>query len=213
MTIATAALGEALNWRYATKKFDPSKRIAAETWAALENALMQAPSSFGLQPWRFYVVDNTATRTTLRAASWNQAQITDASHLVVLARRSPLSVADVSAMMARTSEVRGIPLAELAGYQSMIEGFLARPGFDSDLWAARQVYVALGVFLTSAALLGVDACPMEGFDPAAYDQTLQLAADGYRSTVVVTAGYRQSDDSYAALKKVRFPRERLIVHR
>lgn len=213
MSISSDVLAEGLRWRYATKKFDATKRIAPATWRALEDALVQSPSSFGLQPWKFYVVEDAGLRTQLRAASWNQSQITDASHLLVLARRSPIGLADITAALARTAEVRGVPVSEFSGYQKMIEGFVLRPGFDADGWTARQVYVALGVFLTSAAMLGVDACPMEGFDPEAYDRLLGIPADGYRSTVVVTAGYRAADDGYATLPKVRFDHDRLVARR
>lgn len=213
MTIAPEAVREALGWRYATKKFDASKRIPADLWRTLEDSLIASPSSFGLQPWRFYLVEDPAVRTALRAASWNQPQITDASHLVVLARRAPVTTADVAALMDRTSALRNVPVSEFAGYRQMIEGFIARPGFDADAWAARQVYIALGMFLSTAAMLGIDACPMEGFDAAAYDERLNLAADGFRSTVVVTAGYRAADDGNARLPKVRFARERLIATR
>ena len=213
MPIATSTLREALAWRYATKKFDPSKRIPADVWSALEDTLHQAPSSFGLQPWRFDVVEDPAMRASLRAASWNQPQITDASHLVVLSRRSPIGPADVAAFLARTAEVRKQPIEQFDGYRKMIEGFILQPGFDAEGWTARQVYIALGFFLSGAAMLGVDSCPMEGIDPRLYDDALGLPALGYRTTVVVTAGYRASEDGNATLPKVRFPRERVILHR
>jgi nitroreductase len=213
MTIAPEAVREALGWRYATKKFDASKRIPDDRWRTLEEALIASPSSFGLQPWRFYVVEDPTTRAALRTASWNQPQITDASHLLVLARRSPVTTADVAALMERTSAVRNVPVSEFAGYRQMIEGFIARPDFDTDAWAARQVYIALGVFLSTAAMLGIDACPMEGFDASAYDERLNLPAEGFRATVVVTAGYRAADDGNSRQPKVRFARERLIGRR
>ncbi len=152
-------------------------------------------------------------RASLRAASWNQPQITDASHLVVLSRRSPIGPADVAAFLARTAEVRKQPIEQFDGYRKMIEGFILQPGFDAEGWTARQVYIALGFFLSGAAMLGVDSCPMEGIDPRLYDDALGLPALGYRTTVVVTAGYRASEDGNATLPKVRFPRERVILHR
>jgi nitroreductase len=212
-SVSPSAALEALHWRYATKKFDPSLRIAPDVWNALEQSLVLAPSSFGLQPWRFVVVGDPDVRAKLRAASWNQPQITTASHLVVLARRSPMRREDVRAFIARMSEVRGIPAEQLAGYQGMIEQFVFAPGFDAEAWTARQCYIALGTLLTTAAFLGVDACPMEGIDPAAYDELLGLPASGFRTTVVATLGYRAADDSNAGARKVRYPTASVVVHR
>jgi nitroreductase len=200
-----------LGWRYAVKKFDRARRIDDATWQALEKALVLAPSSFGLQPWRFLVVENAALRTQLRAASWKQAQVEDGSHLVVFAIRTPLGKADVTRWMARLHEVRGTPQAELDGYQKMIEGFIARPGFDVAGWCARQAYIALGPFMTAAALLGVDTCPMEGIDPAAYDRILGLPATGYATVVACVAGYRAADDRFATLPKVRYAHGDMVL--
>jgi nitroreductase len=203
-----------LNWRYATKKFDPSREIAQADWDALEHALVQSPSSFGLQPWKFVVVDDPAVRAKLREASWGQAQITDASKLVVFAVRRDLSERDVDRYMKRIAQVRNVPEQSLDGFRKTINGFLSRPkesGFDSNVWASRQVYIALGTFLTSAAMLGIDACPMEGIDPAAYDRVLGLADQGYAALVVATAGYRLSDDPAARLAKVRHAREDVVL--
>lgn len=201
-----------LGWRYAVKRFDPSKRIDAPTWQALEQSLVLAPSSFGLQPWRFVVVDSPALRTQLRAASWNQPQIEEGSHLVVLAIRKPLGAADVTRWIERLHAVRGTPQAELAGYQKMIQGFIGRPGFDTDGWAARQAYIALGQFMVAAAMVGVDTCPMEGIDPAAYDRILGLPATGYATVVACVAGYRSAGDTFASLPKVRYPHADVVVH-
>jgi nitroreductase len=204
-----------LNWRYATKKFNPARKIAQSDWNVLEHALVQSPSSFGVQPWRFVVVDDPATRAKLREASWGQPQITDASHLVVFAVRRDVSERDVDRYMKRIAEVRGVSEESLAGFKNAIVGFINKPkesGFDANVWASRQVYIALGTFLTTAAMLGVDACPMEGIDPAAYDRILGLADQGYATLVVATAGYRSEDDAAARSAKVRYPREEVIRH-
>jgi nitroreductase len=200
-----------LRWRYATKKFDPAQTIPDDDWRTLEQALVLAPSSYGLQPWRFVVVTDPAVRAGLREASWNQPQITDASHLVVFAvRRSP-DAAHVDRHLARTAEVRGQPVEALAGLRGRLVGFLERPGFDATAWAARQVYIALGMFLCTAAMLGIDACPMEGIEPAKYDAILGLDKEGYAALCVATAGYRAADDPYAAAAKVRFAPEDVIT--
>lgn len=152
-----------LKWRYAVKKFDPARAIEPHTWAALEHAAVHAPSGFGLQPWKFIVVSDRALRQELRGASWNQPQITDASHLVVFARKTGVGRAEVDAYIDQIAAVRGVERASLAEFRDSMLGFAGRAGFDVQGWAGRQVYIALGVFLTSAAMLGIDTCPMEGF--------------------------------------------------
>lgn len=199
-----AALQKSLSWRYATKKFDPARKIPQDLFDGLLRAAQLAPSSYGLQPWKFIVVNDPAVRAKLRPHAWNQAQITDASHLVVFARRSTVTGADVDRLIDRIVEVRKAPREALADYRNMMLGTVNKPGADHSAWNARQTYIALGFFLAAAAVAGVDACPMEGFDPAKFDEILGLGPDGYMSTVVVAAGYRAADDSFASSAKVRF---------
>jgi nitroreductase len=172
-----------------------------------------SPSSYGLQPWRFFIVGDPAVRQKLRSVSWNQSQITDASHLVVFARRSTMTPADVERYVERIIEVRGTPAAALNDYKNMMLGTVnSRDDAAKAVWNTNQVYIALGCFLASAAVLGVDACPMEGFDAAKYDELLGLPARGYNATVVATAGYRAADDMFADMKKVRFAHAQTVVH-
>ncbi len=199
-----------LRWRCATKKFDPAKKIPAATWRALEETLVLAPSSFGLQPWRFIVVSNPAIREKLVPVSWNQRQVADASHLVVFAVKRGLGAADVERYMKRIVEVRNVPMESLDGFKNMLLGFLANPELDANAWATRQVYIALGQFMAGAALLGIDACPMEGLEPARYDEILGLDKEGYATVAACPAGYRAADDKYAGMAKVRFPAEQVI---
>lgn len=202
-----------LRWRYATKHFDPGAKIDAPTWNALEQALLLAPSSYGLQPWHFVVVTDPAVRAQLRAASWNQPQIVAASHLVVFAIKKGLNAADVRRYVERTAEVRKVSYESLAGFEQMMVKHVQQPKpFDLDAWSRRQLYLALGVFLASAAVLGIDACPMEGIDPAQYDTILGLATHGYATVCVATAGRRASDDAYALHPKVRFDARDVIQH-
>lgn len=202
----------ALEWRYAVKKFDATRKIPAASWQALERALVLSPSSFGLQPWRFYVIDEPAVRERLVAASWKQRQVADASHLVVFAIKSELGAADVERFIDRTVEVRGVPKESLAGYQKVILQFLSHPGFDVDTWSMRQLYIALGNFMTAAAMIDVDTCPLEGLSPPQYDEILGLPAQGYRTVVACAAGYRAADDKYADAKKVRFAHDEMVRH-
>jgi len=209
--VSNESLVRQLNWRYATKRFNPARKIQPPDWRTLEQALVLSPSSYGLQPWRFFVVTDPDVRTKLRGAAWNQLQVTDASHLVVFAIKKDLGPADVDRFLARVSEVRGVPAETLAGYRDMLLGAVNRPKEQVAAWAARQAYIALGTFLTTAALLEIDACPMEGFDPAKFDEILGLGEQGYTAVVIATAGYRAEDDANARLPKVRFAPEDVIV--
>ncbi len=212
-TITAPQLLEQLQWRYATKQFDPAQKISPSDWAALEESLVLTASSFGLQPWKFVVVTDPAQREKLVPVSWNQRQVADASHLVVFALKKNFSEADVAAYINRIVEVRGIPAAALAQYNDMMIGslFKGRDAAARKVWAINQIYIALGNFLTSAALLGIDTCPMEGIDPARYDEILGLDALGLATVVVGVAGYRAATDKYASLKKVRFANPDVIV--
>jgi nitroreductase len=194
-----------LRWRYATKKFDPARKIPSDMWSKLEQAVVLAPSSYGLQPWKFIVVTNPEVRKQLHQVSWNQAQILDASHLVVFAARNPPTPADVERHVNRTAQVRGLKPESLDGHRKMMLGSLANmKEADAFAWAARQCYIALGVFLSSAAMLAIDACPMEGFQNAKYDEILGLKTSGLSSVVIATAGYRLADDPSAVQAKSRF---------
>jgi nitroreductase len=194
-----------LRWRYATKKFDPARKIPPEVWAKLEQAMVLAPSSYGLQPWKFIVVTDPATRKKLHPASWNQAQILDASHLVVFAAKNPPTPADVERHAARTARVRGLEIGALDALKQKINGSLERMSpADAHAWATRQTYIALGVFLTACAMAGVDACPMEGFQPEKFDEILGLREKGLSAVVLATAGYRLTNDPAAQLAKSRF---------
>ncbi|MEB3248494.1 MAG: NAD(P)H-dependent oxidoreductase [Merismopediaceae bacterium] len=201
-----------LNWRYATKQFDPSKTIPSETWSALEDALVLTPSSYGLQPWKFVVITNAELKAQLRSHSWNQAQVTDCSHYVVFAIKKNLPIEHIDRFIESTATTRGISTESLAGYRNLMIGDIIHGprSLHANEWAIRQTYIALGNFMTSAACLGVDACPMEGIDPPQYDKLLGLSAQGYATVVACAAGYRSETDKYAHLAKVRFPKSEVL---
>ena len=203
-----------MNWRYATKQFDPAKKINASDWATLEEVLRLSPSSGGLQPWKFIVVTDPAVRAKLRPASYGQAQITDASHLVVFAAKNNFNEADVDAHLQNISKIQGAPLEALAPLRGMLVGGIVQSMDEParNAWARNQTFIALGNLLAGAALLGIDACPMEGFDKAQYDEILGLKAKGYSSAVIATVGYRLPTDKYATAPKVRFPREQVFLN-
>jgi nitroreductase len=213
-TISHEQLLDRLNWRYATKQFDPDHTISARDWAVLEEALRLSPSSGGLQPWKFVVITDPATRAKLLPASYGQPQITHASHLVVFAAKKNFGDADVDAFIRHVAATRGVPVESLTPFRDMLVGGIVRAMDEQarDAWARNQAYIALGNLLTSAALLGIDACPMEGFDRVQYDQILGLSGQGYGSAVIATLGYRASTDKYADAAKVRFPTEQIFAH-
>ena len=203
----------ALNWRYATKKFDPAKKIPAAEWHALEQALVLSPSSAGLQPWKFFIVTDPAMKERLRPASFGQPQVTECSHFVVFTVRRDLSDEHVDRHIGRMAEVRGQTPESLDKYRKMVTRNLdeARTEARLDVWQEHQVYIALGQFMAAAALVGVDTCAMEGFDPKQVDEILALNGTGYASVVCCAAGYRAADDKYATIKKVRFKPEDVIT--
>lgn len=204
--ITTATLVDALKWRYATKRFDRTKKIPDEIWAALEQSLVLTPSSFGVQPWKFVVVQDPNIREKLVAASWGQAQVADCSHFVVFALYENLDAEHVDRHIERTMEVRGVPAEAVKGYREAIlsSARKAREEGKLDAWMSHQVYIALGQFMASAALLGVDTCPMEGLDPVKFDEVLGLRDQNYRTLCACAAGYRSPGDKYAEIPKVRF---------
>jgi nitroreductase len=202
----------ALNWRYATKVFDATKKISADTWQTLEQALVLTPTSYGLQPYQFLVVNNQAKRAELLPHSWGQKQVVDASHFVVFTARTEMKEADVDRFIKRTTEVRKLPEGAFNPYRDMMIGDVVNGprGKIAHEWAARQAYIALGNLMTCAALLDVDACPMEGIVPAEYDKILNLNGSGYATVVACALGYRSAADKYAGLAKVRYATTELV---
>ncbi|MBO9667519.1 MAG: NAD(P)H-dependent oxidoreductase [Bdellovibrio sp.] len=204
---------EALEWRYATKKFDASKKISAEDWRTLTESLKLAPSSYGIQPWKFLVIENPKIREELKPVSWNQTQVTDASHYVVFLYKDAIDQPYVDKYIQRMTEVRGVPAESLQGFKDMlINNLVKAPEEKIRVWSQRQAYIAMGFLLETAALLKIDATPMEGFSPSDYDRILGLEGSGWKSVATVALGYRHSEDSYQNLKKVRFADDTLIEY-
>ncbi|REJ79019.1 MAG: NAD(P)H-dependent oxidoreductase [Acidobacteria bacterium] len=200
-----------LNWRYATKGFDPERKVSDEDWETLKRAGILAPTSYGLQPFRFIVVTDPDLKAKLKPACYGQAQITDCSHLVIVAAKKQLTPNDVQEYADLIIETRGTPRENLEDFIAMMMGTqqkLTETGTALD-WSQRQAYIALGFLLYTAAIMGIDACPMEGFDPEKVDEILQL--EDYRSSALCALGYRTGEDWLVGLKKVRFPEETLVV--
>jgi len=202
---------EQLNWRYAAKSYDAAKKVSDEDWETLENALVLAPSSFGIQPYKFIVVTDREMKEKLKPAAWGQAQITDSSHLVVVTYKKTLTDADIEHFVDRIVEVRGVPRETLNDYENIMKDSAKKAveGNYIETWNSRQAYIALGFLLETAALMKIDATPIEGFDAAQFDEILGL--DDYSAVVLCAVGYRQAEtDWLAPLPKVRFPKEELI---
>lgn len=211
-TITQDSLLQQLNWRYAVKKFDASKKIDAKLWTSLEESLILTPSSYGLQPWRFLIIQDRPMREKLLAASWGQKQVIDCSHFVVFTALTKLEEKDIEYYFDVNSKIRGVSKEATIGYQKMMMGDLIN-GPRSKIqheWATRQAYIALGNLMTCAALIGIDTCPMEGIDPAKYNEILNLGSTTYRTVVACAVGYRSSEDKYAEAKKIRYEKSRLI---
>ncbi|MFM7604389.1 MAG: NAD(P)H-dependent oxidoreductase [Prosthecobacter sp.] len=210
--MSPADLLSALEWRYATKRFDASRKIPADIWTALEQSLVLTPSSFGLQPWKFIIITDDVLREQIVPHAWNQRQVADASHLVVMAVKKNLAVSDLDAFIHRMIEVRGGTPEALADYRKMLDGSHAQ-GYMTEEWAKKQAYIALGQFMAACAMLRIDTCPMEGFVPAKVDELLGLSQQGLTTAVLCPVGYRSVEDRYAALPKVRYTASQVIEHR
>ena len=203
---------EQLQWRYATKQFDATAKIPANLWDSIEDSLVLTPSSFGLQPWRFFVITDPQIKEALLPHSWGQRQVVDCSHLVVLCARDGMNGSDIEKFLDASVATRGGSREDLGPYQQLMEGFISNMTEDQkNAWATNQVYIALGQLMATAAALEVDACPMEGINPQEYDKTLNV--DGYKTVVACAMGYRDNADKYATQAKVRYTKDVLIEHK
>ncbi|MFP5519161.1 MAG: NAD(P)H-dependent oxidoreductase [Bdellovibrionia bacterium] len=202
----------ALNWRYATKKYDSTKKLKESDWQTLAEALRLAPSSYGLQPWKFLVVQNPELRAQLRPVSWGQSIIEDCSHLIVFTTREFMTKEHIAAHIEQTAKSRGVPAQELEGYKTFMEQKILneKPANTHLGWNQRQAYIAMGFLLETAALMKIDATPVEGIDPDAYDKILNLQGTGYKTVAVVTLGYRHAEDGYQQAPKSRFDLNQIL---
>jgi nitroreductase len=206
-------VNERLEWRYATKKFDAGSTVPAEKLDRIIEAVRLAPTTSGLQPFELIVVSNPEIRAKIRAVSWDQAQITDCSHLLVFAAWDDITPERVHMMFDLTNEIRGFKNEGWENYRLQLLDRVAGQGTETNYQvAARQAYIGLGTAIVAAAFEGVDATPMEGFDPAAVDDILGLPARHLRSVVIMPLGYRAAEGDWLVnLKKVRRSRENFIT--
>ncbi len=206
-----ARIIEDLNWRYACKKFDPSQKLSEADLTTLLESLRLTASSYGMQPWKFVVVENPELREKLVPASWGQAQVAEASHLIVICSPAVIDEAFVDRYIADTAKTRGQQPTDLEGFKKMLMNITKKSPEAQHAWAKNQVYIALGTLLTACAELRIDSCPMEGFKPKEYDEILGLKDLGLTSMVVCPVGYRHTEDKYSSNKKVRFSLEELTI--
>jgi nitroreductase len=196
---------EKLNWRYATKKMDPSKVVPEEKLERILEAARLAPTSSGLQPFEVIVVTNPEIRARIRQIAWNQSQVTESSHLLVFAAWDNYTVDRINMMFDLVNAERGVKNEGWEAYrQKLLAGYPPRDPEVNFQHAARQAYIALGIAMTAAAFEAVDSTPMEGFDPDQLDEILDLRSHGLRSVVMLPLGYRDAGQDWLVnLKKIR----------
>lgn len=199
------------NWRYATKKFDTTKKVSHADLQILKKAIQLATSSYGLQPYKVLLVENPEIRKQLQPASWGQSQIVDASHLLVFANITKIDEAYIDAFFNNTATTRNINIESLDGYKTFMKNaILNMPEEKMAIWTSKQTYLALGNLINAAAELKIDVTPMEGFEPEKYNEILGLNAKGLSASLVATIGYRHEEDQLQHLAKVRKPETELF---
>ena len=200
------------NWRYATKKFDATKKITAEDLDILKEAIRLSSSSYGLQPYKVILVENPELRAKIQPSAWGQSQIVEASHLIVFANEINFGTTGIDDYIKNASETRAIPAESLQGYADFMKANITALSEDNrNNWTAKQTYLALGNLLNAAAELKIDVTPMEGFVPAEVNEILGLEALGLNATLIATLGYRHEDDATQYYKKVRKSNKDLFI--
>lgn len=203
---------KALNWRYAVKTFDSEKKLSKEQLDTLLESLRLTASSFGLQPWKFIVVENKELREKLKEHAWNQSQVVDASHLIVLCNKTTIDETYVTKYIEKTAKERNISTDNLQGFKDMMLGTIKNRSQDEiAAWNKNQVYIALGNLLTVCAIENIDACPMEGFDATKFNEILDLKKEGLNAAVLCPVGFRSEEDDSAKRAKVRFDTDDIII--
>ena len=202
---------DSLQWRYATKKFDATKKVSQEHIGKLQEVLQLSASSYGFQPYKVLIIEDKDLREKLKPISWDQTQITDSSHLFVLCSYLEFTPEMVDDYLKHKSEVQGIPLEKLDFYSKFMKEKMEEKSPEvMKHWTAKQTYLALGNLLAACGELQIDSCPLEGFEAKAYDELLGLTEKGLTTTVLTAIGYRSKDDDNQGLPKVRKNKEDLF---
>jgi nitroreductase len=201
------------NWRYATKKFDSSKKVSKEDLATIKEAIRLSASSYGLQPYKVFIIENPELRAQLQPAAWGQSQIVDASHLIVFANITNIGEKEIDESLALTAKTRGLPADALKGYGDFMKSKITSlPEEARNTWTSKQTYLALGNLLNIASELKIDVTPMEGFEVAKLNEILGLEKLGLNASVLATIGYRHKDDATQNYAKVRKSNEKLFIN-
>ncbi|MBR9853431.1 MAG: NAD(P)H-dependent oxidoreductase [Algicola sp.] len=200
-------------WRYATKKFDATKKVSDNDLETLLEATRLSASSYGLQPYHIYVITDTELREKLKPVSWGQSQISDASHIFVFANATNFGDELVDDYLTNVSKTRNIPAEGLKGYSDFMKSKLIDlPAETKNHWTARQAYIAFGNLMQAAAELKIDTCPIEGFESDKYNEILGLSEKNLNAAVVLAVGYRSEEDETQHLAKVRKSNKELFTH-
>ena len=200
------------NWRYATKKFDASKKIAEQDLNILKEAIRLSSSSYGLQPYKIIIVESPELRAQLQPAAWGQSQITDASHIIIFANEVNFGAEGIDSYFKNVSETRNTSLDSMKGYMDFMKKTITSLSEEErNIWSSKQTYLALGNLLNAAADLKIDVTPMEGFVPAQVNDLLGLDKLGLNATLIATMGYRHDEDATQHFKKVRKSNEELFI--
>ena len=203
---------ENAKWRYATKKYDPSRKINAADVATLKEAIRLSASSFGLQPYTVFWIENPELRTKLVPASWGQQQVVDASHLVVFANEINLGTTQIDAYFENVIQTRNVTMESIQGYANFVKKTIEEiPPATRNSWTAKQTYIALTNLMNAAAELKIDSTPIEGFDPVQYNAILGLNEKNLNAALVCTLGYRHPEDATQHLEKVRKAENELFI--
>lgn len=195
-----------LQWRYATKKFDITKKLSDEKLETLKQAFNLTATSFGLQTIKLVIIENTELREKLVQHSFNQKQVLEASHLLVICIQEDVHEMDVIAYYNHIKDIRNTSETILKPYRENLISMMDKMSIlERQQWSKHQAYIALGNLMTVCAVEGIDSCPMEGFLPLKYDEVLDLEAKGLKSVLLLPVGYRADDDMFASFEKVRMP--------
>jgi nitroreductase len=203
---------EQLKWRYATKKFNPSKKLSKAKLTILLEAFNLTATSFGLQTLKLVVVENKTLREPLVAATYNQQQVLQASHLLIICIQDNIKSTDIINYYNNIKHIRNTPETILKPYREDLKNMMQNMSVtERQQWSTNQAYIALGNLMTVCAIEGIDSCPMEGFIATEYDKLLKLNQKGLKSVLLLPVGYRADDDLFSTLKKVRKPIDETVI--
>ena len=199
-------------WRYATKKFDAAKKVAETDLETLKEAIQLSTSSYGLQLYKVFIIENPEIRAKLMPVSWGQSQIVEASHLLVFANIVDVKENHIDSYVQNIANTRGLSVEDLKGYSDFMKSkIVSLPVEQKSVWTSKQTYLALANLMNAAAELKIDVTPMEGFEPEKYNEILGFNELGLNASLVAAVGYRHEEDTTQHYAKVRKPKQELFI--